>query len=553
MLLSAVTLLAGAAASASAAAPEVTALVPAGGQRGTSVEITLAGKPGTLPLQVHAREPGLAFAAGKKPGTFTVTVSPEARPGVHRVRLHNAEGATRPLPFVVGTLVEETEVEPNDQPDQAASSELSRRTINGALAKGADVDVFAVPLETGQTLVASLLANRSLGSPMDGTLQILAPGGNVLVQNDDDHGLDPFLTWRALEGGTHFVRLFAFPEKTNSSVALSGNAAYHYRLTLTTGPFVDYVQPLAIGPQTTTVATRGWNLPDELRTLPASTTSLDESATQVPVFHQNLPEGILLPRTAAPALVESAADAQPMPLPVPSSVTGVISAPEEVDEYALTLTKGEALQLQVSARSMFSLLDPHLSILRADGTRLKELDDEARNQFDVNLVWAAPADGTYTIRVQDVFRHGSPRHFYRLSVEPARPEFKLSLESGEFTLTPGQPLEIPVTIARTRSSAEVSVSIRGLPAGIRVPAVVSAAKGDTAKKVTLKLNVQAAAALAGGYPFEVVGHAVTRDDKQPAEEPQTALVAADSGGYQSAGHWLTVLKVEPVVAPRPAQ
>ncbi|MCA9115134.1 MAG: PPC domain-containing protein [Planctomycetaceae bacterium] len=523
----------------------MTAVVPAGGQRGTTVDISSVGKPGTAPLSVWTAEPGLKFEPGEKPGQFRVTVSEEARTGTHRFRLYNAEGATAPLVFVVGALPEITETEPNNLVTEAASQELPRLTVNGALAKAADVDIFAVPLKQGQTLVASLLANRDLGSPMDGVLQILSPGGAVQVRNDDDHGLDPQVAFTATEDGTHYVRLFAFPAAPNSSVALSGSATYHYRLTLTSGPFVDYVQPMAIGPQTEQVSVFGWNIPEELRSLPVSRT---DDAEETVVSAADLPESVSLPVTAGPALVEAAGlqDGQLQQLTVPSSVTGVISGPGETDGYSLALKKGETIQLMVEARSRYSLLDPLLTIRDAEGKLLKESDDEARNEFDVNLAWTAPADGTYTFQVRDVFRHGGPRYFYRLSVEAVKPDFGLSTEAERFTLTPGTPLEIPVSITRSRLASEISISVRGLPSGLIVPPVTSAGKGDTSKKVTLQLSAVAASAVAGSYPFEVTGLAPEAD-----EAVRTAKSPADAGGYQTRRFWLTVLPVPPVVAPRP--
>ena len=104
--------------------------------------------------------------------------------------------------------------------------------INGRLNKSGDVDTFAVEMKKNQTLVASMEANRRLGSPMDGVLQIVSGRGFVLEQNDDHCGFDPQIAFVAESDGTYFVRAFAFPAKPNSSIRFSGAANYIYRLTV---------------------------------------------------------------------------------------------------------------------------------------------------------------------------------------------------------------------------------------------------------------------------------------------------------------------------------
>ena len=109
------------------------------------------------------------------------------------------------------------------------------------------MDGFAVNLSRGQTLVASVEAARHLGSPMDAVLQVVSTDGFVLAQNDDDVGRDPRIVFEAPAAGTYIVRLFAFPATPDSSIRFAGGSAFVYRLTLTTGGFLDYAFPLAVG------------------------------------------------------------------------------------------------------------------------------------------------------------------------------------------------------------------------------------------------------------------------------------------------------------------
>src|SRR5256885_11248728 len=91
---------------AHAAPPAVTSLFPAGGQRGTTVEVTAAGTFERWPVQAWASGRGLEVKAGKEKGKLTVTVAADATPGTYWLRLYDEQGASSPRPVLVGTLPE---------------------------------------------------------------------------------------------------------------------------------------------------------------------------------------------------------------------------------------------------------------------------------------------------------------------------------------------------------------------------------------------------------------------------------------------------------------
>ena len=160
------------------------------------------------------------------------------------------------------------EAEPNDDPKRPQVVAQSSVVVNGRLEKDGDVDVFAVELRKGQSLVASLTAYSVLRSPMDGVLQILSPDGFVLAQDDDFHELDPQIVFPVPKDGRYLVRVFAFPAVPTAAVKFAGGDKFIYRLTLTTGAFADYAFPLAVSrdaPGDLTVV--GWNVPNGLRNL----------------------------------------------------------------------------------------------------------------------------------------------------------------------------------------------------------------------------------------------------------------------------------------------
>ncbi|HVW02929.1 MAG TPA: PPC domain-containing protein, partial [Planctomycetaceae bacterium] len=282
-----------------AAPPDIKTLLPAGGQRGTTTEITLGGKL-EAGAQVWASRPGITAQIGEKGDTISLTVSAETLPGLCWLRFHNAEGASALRPFVIGVLPEVRETEPNDALKAALKIEAPATVANGVLAKNGDVDTYAVTLAKGQTFVASLTANNLLGSPMDGVLQLVSPRGFVIEQNNDDHGLDPQLVHTATEDGVYCVRVFAFPAIGDASLHFSGKPEFIYRLTLTTGPFADHAQPLiAKRDALTRVRLAGWNLPpDLLELMPV------DAGANAAIFDARLANTLTLPWTHLPIVAE---------------------------------------------------------------------------------------------------------------------------------------------------------------------------------------------------------------------------------------------------------
>ena len=131
------------------AAPELRYLFPPGGQRGQTVQLTAAGKFPKWPVTCSVDRPGLVVQPQEKSGIFSVSVAADAAPGIYWIRLSDDSGAAAPQPFVVGTLPELAEVEPNDtlataQPLGNDSAPARAVVVNGRLNKGGDVDLYAV-------------------------------------------------------------------------------------------------------------------------------------------------------------------------------------------------------------------------------------------------------------------------------------------------------------------------------------------------------------------------------------------------------------------------
>ncbi len=517
-------------ASSTAAPPSVTALFPAGVQIGTTATVTVDGKVGDRPVTVWCSRDDVSIEMDEKKSEFRVTAPPEAIPGPCWIRLSNAEGASSVRPFHIGTLKEFNETEPNDSPEKANTLESSQMTVNGRLAKSGDVDTFAVSLKTGDTLVASL-AGHEIGSPMDGVLQVLSPEGFVLLQNDDARGIDPLCVFPAPKDGMYSVRVFAFPEAPNSTIGFAGGSTYVYRLTLTTGPFLDHVEPMAVTSDDTPLQPVGWNLPNDLGSLVVTRDAVTGTAV---VSHPQVAGIIRVQLVSSPTRSETnAADTNPIPI----SISGRIDPPGETDVFQFDAKKNDTLVFRAESRSFRQELDPVLRLLDAKGAEIARVDDPKRNEFDAVLERKIPSDGTYQIEVSDLFGHGGLRYAYQLGIAPKTADFSLTVEADAFVVKAGESLKIPVTVARENGLlAVIEIAAAGLPEGVAATPVRSEAKGDSSKKVELELK--AAKEIVFSQPFQIVGKTVDTDSVQ-----QHSATASAPGAYSPiADLWLTVRK-----------
>ncbi|MAX38440.1 MAG: pre-peptidase [Gimesia sp.] len=521
-----ITLVSGLFSEATAAPPSVNYLNPAGGQVGQKVEVSVDKTLGTAPVSVWTSAPGLTITIPEKPEKgkekqFTVQIDAAARPGLYWLRFHNAEGASEIRPFLVGTLPEQAEAEPNEDMEHAQKCELPV-TINGVLAKSGDVDIYQVKLKRGQTLIAAQTANEQLGSPMDGLLQILNHRGTVLEQMEDTLWYDPRIVFTAPEDGTYYVRTFAFPADPNSSIRFAGAASYIYRLTLTTGPFIDHSLPLAWHPSSTEpVALEGWNLPEDLKTL---TPVITESKAQALLSHPQVGNWLTIPLSTTPVTLESKESQaeKGQLLTLPATVTGKIAEPKEIDSYRFAAKKGDKLTFKVDTHMLGYPLDAYIKLFDANGKLLKEVDDPRRNYYDAQLDYGIPADGEYRLEVTDRFQYGGYRYVYLLSIQPTEADFSLQTTEEQYTLTAGdKPLEIEVTVNRQspRFNDDIEISVAGLPEGVTCEPVVSRLKEKTEKSVKLKLEAKADVVFQG--PLEIKG--VSLKDKTQVHAP-TAVI-----------------------------
>ncbi len=443
----------GLATGAVAAEPTLTHLYPVAGQQGTTVSVAVAGKSEPWPPQVWVDAPGITFKAGKTKGKFDVEIAKDAAPGPHLVRLFNEQGASAPRFFIVSDQPELLEVEPND--DFKAPQKIAKlpAAISGRLDKAGDVDSFAVPLQRGQTLTASVEA-YVLASTFDGMLRVVDSNGTQLAFNHDGRTLDPLLTWPAPRDGTFIVQLMGFVYPATAGVGMTGGDGCVYRLHLTTDP----------APK---VAVRS-----------SDASNGTELAEQEPN--------------------DSAANAQAVA--IPGTIAGCIQKARDEDRFTFTAVKQHAYELKVTAARAGSPLDAWLKIENKDGKELVRSDDTAGSR-DPQFTWTAPSDGVFTAAIGDVTHHGGNDFIYRLAIAEATPSVAATAGNHFVTVAAGKTAEMKVTVKRANGfKPKLQLTAKNLAEGVSAPDV---AVPDKDGEVTLKFAATSEAT-AASQPFQLV-------------------------------------------------
>ncbi len=141
-------------------------------------------------------------------------------------------------------------------------------------------------------------------------------------------------------------------------------------------------------------------------------------------------------------------------------------------------------------------------------------NEERRRDIDSRILFQAPADGDYLVRVSETRNAHGPEFAYRLTVREASPDFEVSADEGALKVPEGSGQGFTVTALRKDGfDGEIRVDIQGLPDGWTV---------------SNPLTIQAGHIRARGTIYARAG--AVRPD--PAHPPQLRVTAS----AQIAGH-----------------
>ena len=478
-------LLAAAPAAAFAEPPAANYIFPAGGQRGTKVAFRVGGMflydqaplemlgPGISATSEIKRTETTWFegplirqpasqAAENYPKDYAgeVQVAADAAPGYRRWRVWNAQGVTPLSRFVIGDLPEVVEDEIEGEPIPVAVT--LPVTINGRIFPREDVDVWTFETAAGQSITCSLAA-AEFGSPLQGRLEVRSPTGKPLAETTGTPADDVRLRFVAAESGKHEVRIH--------DIQFGGLQTYVYRLTVTSGPWLDRVYPLG-GQRGTEVKLEGLgqNLGGPLTVkapdvAPATLLQTFDNAGRAlnPIRFDvdDLPELLEAEPNNLAGEAKSVA--------IPAVVNGRIDQVGDKDAWQLPLTKGQAIRIECRSALLGSPLAAELVLRDEAGKELVRADALDASNGDPVLNFTAPADGKFTLEIGDKFAARGGREFaYRIRIAPPEktPDFELLMPDSLALDTDGVK-NLEVQILRSGDfKGPITLHIDGLPAGI---------------------------------------------------------------------------------------
>lgn len=437
--------------------PRIESLFPAGARRGTEVEVQLRAEflPGTGKLATD--DGGLSLQPTSSADRFRFSVAADASLGEHHVRLASVQGASSPFPFAVGDLPEVVHFERG----KALDLKLPM-TANGRLETAGEIDEYGIELAAGKQIVCAATA-RELRSPLDPMIRVLNAAGNAVAISSPHRSVDALLVFRAPRTERYTIQVFDFQ--------LAGGAGHIYRLTVTDGPWLDYVFPCGASRKSETSATlHGWNLPS-----PSGTTLAlripPQSATRYEVTLPGCANRLRIPVGENAELLESEPndDAEhALPLAMACTINGRLNRADDVDWFAFNAEKGEQFVLSVDSAQLDFPTDLVVAIVNDAGKKVVEIDD-VKTSRDPSLSFTATVKGRYFAMLQDRSRRGGADFVYRLHLTRPRPDVAARVNTASLMVHAGKSANLPVVIDRIDGlTDELEVSVLDLPAGVTV-------------------------------------------------------------------------------------
>ena len=404
-----------------------------------------------------------------------ITIDPDANPGQRELRLVTSSGAaTNPIRFMVNTLPETKEYEPNDTATPDASHMEIPGIMNGQIMPG-DEDRFSFDAVEGQQLVIQVKARELvpfLADAVPGWFQAVLSveddkGNEVAYADDFQFNPDPALLFTVPASGRYHVVI-------RDSI-FRGREDFVYRVAVGELPFITGIFPLGAQKGTqASVTAYGWNLPASGFNL---NTRVQQSMNKKGLLRASnaisnyvhytvgeLPESIEEQPNDDRKLAEQAE--------LNSVVNGRIEQPGDVDFFKFKVRQGQTVKVSTMARRLYSPVDTLIRVFDSKGNVVAWNDDMEgcgnmtdrsgliTHNSDSELVFAAAENGMYFAQVSDAQHQGSPIHSYRLTIEEPKPDFDIYVSPSGITIPAGGAAKATLHVRRKNGYAgPIDVSI----------------------------------------------------------------------------------------------
>lgn len=465
--------------SLSAQEPSVGGLAPSSLAPGLTGNVTITG--GNL---AGAKQLWLSFPAETKlaegiegNGTkadqvvFAVTIPPTTPVGIHGLRVLTDKGVS-PLRFVMVDDLTNANSPGNNTTAATAFALPGPCGVDGAVANQG-LQYFKFTAAENQRLTFEVLARR-IGSALDPMLRLLDSKGREIAFSDDAPGLsgDSQFEYTFKIAGEYLLEL--------RDIRYQGGG---YRLRVGDFPCANTAYPLAVQ--------RGATLPVTLAgigTAPAEAVAVvvpsDPALTWLPVSMKR-PSGASsgfsqVAVVDRPQFLEQEPNTKPEEanrVDLGQDINGRLDARGDLDRFVFTGKKDQTIVFTGITRQQGSPADLNLKLLNKDGGQIAAVDDTGTSEGV--LVAKIPADGDYTLVVDDLAKRGGPNYAYRVAITPAAQPFTLAVSNDTANLPLGGAISLTVTTVRNGYAGPIELSVQGLPAGMTASrSVIGAGRND---------------------------------------------------------------------------
>ena len=483
--------------------PVVNGTVPGALPPGATTTIQLNGGNLAVAKKLWLSFPGDAVLAegieknGENPAqvTYKINVPPDTPCGIHAMRVVTDKGVSPLRLVLIDDLPSIASVGTNVQ--LASAQAVSVPTaIDGAVA-GLNWQFFKFPAQAGQRLSIEVLARR-IGSSLDPIIRVLDLNGRELAYNDDTPGLsgDSSIVYTFKNAGEYILEL------RDIKYGAGG-----YRVRIGDFPVATVAYPMAVQRGTTTnVTLAGFGVDGLIPITLAVPANQTAEWMNVSLKRPNGFSGFSAVQiVSTPQFVEhepNNALEQANRVDLGHDINGRFEQPGDVDRFVFAAKKDQSATFTGITRQQGSPTDLNFRILNKDGGQLAAAEDVGTSEGSVTFKF--PADGEYSLIVEDLNRRGGSEHAYRIEVTATAPAFSLAASLDTFNIPAGGSVMATVTAVRTGHAGPIELSAVNLPAGVTAsPSVIGAGRNDAV------ITLQAPPEFAAGelYGISIVGTA----------------------------------------------
>lgn len=403
----------------------------------------------TLPLKSQQVKPD----GNPSRVAMEVVVDESAQPGIYAVRLASSTGISNPVLMGVDRL-----------PQLQLSDEIASlpAALSAALS-GADVKRARFSGTKGQRLVIDVEAQR------------LGAGFKPIVRLHDAQGKQiAFASPQPWLGGDARLQT-TLPADGKYSIEVHdriyrAGAPGMFRLKIGELVTADRVHPAAVGPGPAKLTFLGGTLPSDAS---AEYGAMGQPSGDRPAPWPNLslitgPRPNVIVSDHPETMETMAGGVQDIGAPT-AGVSGVLAKAGEEDLYAVAVTAGQHLRIEMQARRLGSPVDGVLSIRNEQGTQLAGADDVPGSADPMVADFTVPANTTKVVlAVKDLLGRGGSEFNYHLVIRDlAKPNFNLSAAADRILIPAGGTQVLQVPIDRQNYGGPVKLELAGLPANIQ--------------------------------------------------------------------------------------